>query len=381
MEVVADDRQVVGVAGVEGFLHRGGGVHDVGAALVHVVALPGRAAADLCQGQGGHVVRGDAGAAVVGDLDAAAEFAGCVGIAVEGRTLARGGLAAQVGADGVVVAQRGEEVVPAVVACPARVGVVPGGFGVARVEREELVGGQVCHAPRRGGPQSRGDPGVLGHVLEAAQVFGLVVELVLDLDGDDRSAPGVVQPVQFGADARVVGLDEFEVGGVVGAGPGTGVLYPLGEPAVAGLAVGPGADPHDGVQSALGDHLQEGPEVPVAVEAEVSAVLFVVVPEEVGGDDVDAAGAHAQQLLAPAVTGVSGEVDLAHDREPRAVTAHEMGAGGVDPVRPLGLTHPEMAVQRRCGRAQGQGVHDRPPGSAPGPGRSGRRCRHSTTAR
>ncbi len=377
LEVVADDRQIVGVAGAGRLLHGGRGVGDVGAALVHVVALPGRSAADLGEGQGGHVVRRDERAAVVGRLDAAAEFAGRVGVAVGVGALPGGGPAAEVGTHGVVVAQRGEEEMPSVVPGPSRVGVVPRRLGVARVHGEEFVGGELRLPPGRRGPQRRGDPGVLRHPLEGAEVFGLVVQLVLDLDGDDRPAPGVVEAVEFRADPRVVGPDQVEVGGVVGASPGAGVLDPVREAAVAGFAVCPGADPHHGVHAARAGQLDERADVAVAVEAELAAVLLVVVPEQVGRDDADAPGPHVEEPLPPRLAGAAGEVHLAHDREPGTAAAHQMGARGGDPVRlPLGLAHPEMAAERLRGRAQGHLVHHRSPCLGAGPGSARPAGRH-----
>ncbi len=352
LEVVADHGQVVGVSGVQRLLHSGRGVGDMGAAVVHVVALPGRPGSDLGQREGGDVVRVDQRSTVVGGLDAAAELAGGERVAVEGRPGSGGGLETQVGPHGVVVPQFGEEEVPPCVAGPAGVRVVPGRLRVSGVEREELVRGQFRGAPGGGGPQRGGDPGVAREVFEGPQVFRLVVEFVLDLDGHDGAALGVVEAGQLLADPCVVGADEVEVGRVVGAGAGSRAHDPVREPAVACLAVRPGADAHHGVHAALADQPHEGAQVPVAVEPEFPTVLLVVVPEQVGGHDGHTTGAHVEQSFPPGRARAPGEVDLAHDGEPGTSTAHEVGAGRGDPVRgPVGLAHPEMAGQRCHDRA------------------------------
>ena len=70
---------------------------------------------------------------------------------------------------------------------PRLVGVDPEPVAVAAVQREHLAGRQVGAAPRGRGPERRREAGLARDPLERDQVAGLVVELVLELDGDHRA--------------------------------------------------------------------------------------------------------------------------------------------------------------------------------------------------
>lgn len=267
LEVIGDDGQVIGVTGVVRLLIVLGVVEPLGTAVVQVVALPRRAAAELREGERGDIDRGHQGTPVVGDRHAAAQLTGRVGIAAVVRPRSPWGGRPKVRADGMVVADRGEEVMASHLAGPALVGVLPERLRVAPVQRQQHIRGNVRRAPARRRPQWGCDAHPLGHRAERTQVLRLVVQLVLDLDGHDRTALVVRQAAQLLGDARVVRLDERQVRRIVGA-RGTLLLHqPVGETAVAAFSVRPRPEPDRHVQPELTAQLDEVPDVEGAVEA------------------------------------------------------------------------------------------------------------------
>jgi hypothetical protein len=204
-------------------------------------------------------------------------------------------------------------------------------------------------------------------------VAGLVVELVLELDAEQVRGPAV----ERGAELAEPFGDQGEVAGVVGAVPHAGLLHPVGEAAVAGLAVAPGADPQHHVETLGHAQVDEGGDVEVAAELRLAAPLDVVQPEDVGGDDGDPAGPHQPQPLGPPVPGHPAVVDLAGDRDHRGPVAGQMTAGQRQPrPRVLGVAHPRQAhrlgprtmrdeerfgrhsISSGCNRSQALAPHD-----------------------
>ncbi len=332
LEVVRQHGQVVGIAGGVRLLQGGALTGGVGAAVEHVEALPDRTTTDLGKAQRADVVGVDARPSVVRHRHAAAQLAGGpgepVGEGVRG-TAAHGG-GPQVGADTLVVPLVGEEEVLAAGVGPAAVRLGPEGLGVAAVQREQLVGRELDPAPRGRRPQRGAQSGPLGDPLEGQEVAGLVVELVLDLDGHDRAAVGPVEAAQLFGDRREPGAHGFQIGGVVGARDAVAGQQPVGQAAAPDLRVRPRADTGDEVQPVTGAQLGEPAHVAVAVEADAALDLLVVDPDEVTGDGGHSGRLHLQQFLLPLPGGVARVVELAGDREPGTAAPREPTA--VDPV-------------------------------------------------
>lgn len=53
---------------------------------------------------------------------------------------------------------------------------------------------------------------------------------------------------------------------------------------------------------------------------------MMVIPENIGRDDVDAAALHFEKLLAPFGFRITREVKLTHDRQPRFAITEEAAA-------------------------------------------------------
>ena len=108
--------------------------------------------------------------------------------------------------------------------------------------------------------------------------------------------------------------------------PARAVLNPIGEAAVADLAVAPRPGAHDGEEANLAAGLEEGSQVFLSLPVPLALDLFVVVPKNIARDDFYAAGFHFLQRLAPLGAGIPGKMDLAHDGEPRLAVEEQAAA-------------------------------------------------------
>ena len=177
-------------------------------------------------------------------------------------------------------------------------GGVPGGgvlhpetIGVAAKQREDLALGEIGAAPGRGRPHRCVNSGGPRQPLERDEVTGLVVELILELDSNDR-AVFTDQARELLADRAVPGLNERQVGGIVGPMFDRKLLDPVGEATVAHLTVGPRPNTdHDG-EPHLSACLHEGAQIEITLEPVGALFGFVVIPEHVAGHHGDAAGLH-----------------------------------------------------------------------------------------
>ncbi len=260
---------------------------------------------------------------------------------------------AQVGADREVVADLAVAEVEGRERRPF-LGVGPEPVGVGAVDGQEGLG-DLGAAPAGGRPDRHTQAEVFGDAAQGGQVLGPVVELVVDLGGDDRAAVGVGEPFELGDGLAVEGAHQVEVGGVVGAGRQAAFDEPVGEAAVAGLAVRPGAEADDDVEAVSCGGLDEGAQVAVPVPAEAAGLGLVRLPEDVGGDGVEAAGAGVPEGLGPAFARQARVVDLAADGEPGPAVAFDPPVVDVDAVARAGrLAEREAAAGGRGRRRAAQ---------------------------
>ena len=150
---------------------------------------------------------------------------------------------------------------------------------------------------------------------------------VLDLHPDDRAAVAPVEAVRLRADRVEERGHLLEVDGVILAFFSGD--HPVGKPAVAHLGVDPWPYAHPDRHPVLLAEFQETPEVALAAPVEFPLLLLVEDPDDVGGDDVDPAGLHLQELGLPLGRGIPGVLELAHDRKPGLPVLREIFA--VDP--------------------------------------------------
>jgi hypothetical protein len=169
---------------------------------------------------------------------------------------------------------------------------------------------------------------------------------VFYLRAEDGAAVLEGQAVDLPADLVEEQLNEVEIGGVVGAGVGE-LDEPIGEAAVADFAVRPGTDANPNVHVMPGAQLDKAAEVALAGPVELALHLFMVNPEDVGGDDVDARRLHLEDLVFPLRWRIAREVELAHDGKPGLAVEHEIAAVHLEGVAIRGCaTHVKVAGLR-----------------------------------
>jgi len=198
------------------------------------------------------------------------------------------------------------------------------------------VRGEVERGPAGDGKERRVDAGGDGQLLELGDVFSaaagaVLAVLVLQLGADNGAAILPKKTFDLLADFPVEAGDVVEVDGVIGAVVGD-LDEPVGKAAVAYFAVGPRAGAQVDIHPVLRAELDEVAEVAAAGPVELAFNLFMVDPEDIGGDDVDAARLHLENFILPLVLGNAGVMDLAHHRQPRFAVKHKVAAVHLDRV-------------------------------------------------
>ena len=140
--------------------------------------------------------------------------------------------------------------------------------------------------------------------------------LVFELNADDGAAILPELPAQLLADLLVESLDFGEVDGIVAARAVLLARTQSGRPPLRASPCAQGPMRGIDVHAVLCAERDEGVEVAATAPVELALDLFVVHPDDVGGDDLDAAGLHLEDLGFPILPGYAGVVELAHDREP-----------------------------------------------------------------
>lgn len=283
-----------------------------------------------------------------------------------------------VGADARVVPHVREEVVLAEAGVPRRVRLGPEAVAVPAVQREDLACGQLRSAPCGRRPQRCGDARLACQLLEGEEVLGSVVELVLELDRDDRSAR-LRAAVEGGGELTEPLRHEREVGGIVRAVCDRLRLHPIGQAPVAHFAVRPRPDAQRDLEAGRRALVDERGNVELAVEARVSRQRDVVDPEHVGRGDRDAAGAQLPGALTPSGPRGAAVVQFARDRYPRGAVPDQRAIGDRKAQGALGRCGHGRASRRARPRLgpNGKGHHST---SCPRSGRARKRAVASVTA-
>ena len=120
--------------------------------------------------------------------------------------------------------------------------------------------------------------------------------------------------------------------------------------AVAAFAVCPRAQPQNDLQPGALCVQHKGADVAVAGKIQLSFLLLMVDPEQVGGNQINAAGLHLAKLAVPVFTVVAHKMIFPHDRQPRAGVALKIAARHGN-LLSLGVAAAKMQVpaQQGCG--------------------------------
>ena len=287
----------------------------IGAALEHVVPQPVAPGAQLDIGQRVHTLVGIHEAVIVAAHHAAAHLAAGVG--------ARGGL---IGGLEIISAA---DTVPVVILINVflRGGMLPfvgvenpGPVGIAAPQGHHP--GRISRAaPGRAGKE-RGNQAAFQRDVPQGQdvLFTLVAHehplvgyagghfpsgggvhvFVVQLHADDRAAVLEVQPPGLLADFRVQAADIPQKVGMHRAHLEGLAVQPVGQSAVAHLAMVEGPHPENHIQAVLPAQFNKPAQIPPPGEVKHALLFLNVVPEHIGGYDVHTTHAHLDDLVLPA---------------------------------------------------------------------------------
>ena len=361
LEVVGQHRDVVRIAGRLRFLERGELSDRVRAAVVHVVTGQIAAASDLDECGRVNVERPDDVASVVGAFEAAAELAGRKGIAFVGHPPAVASRPVdwhQVRADGGVVPHPVEEEMRRGRERP-RAG-VPRRVAVAAEDRQharERDARTLRGVPACGGEERRVHAAFDGDRAERIEMGCVAGEFVFKLESDDRAAVGIEEAAEFLPDRAVPAADLGQIAVVVRAEPERFFHEPVGESAIAGFAVDPGAGTDDDFEALFLRLQHEVADREVAGEVEFAFDFLMMDPEKISRNDRDAARLQFRELGGPLFAGHAREMKLAHDRDPRFAVPDEIQAvyadGAAAGIRPaeIEVVREDFRLDERLERA------------------------------
>ena len=157
---------------------------------------------------------------------------------------------------------------------------------------------------------------------------------IFQLHGDDGAAVFPEEPADLDGDFVVEDAGFFEVGGVAAADFQALGEGPVGDAAVADLAVAPRTAADDGFETGVAGGEEEGAEIAAAGPVEAALDFLVMAPKDIGSHNVDTAGLDFEKFFAPLGFGVARVVEFAHDGEPGFAVAEE--AAGVEGERRAG---------------------------------------------
>ncbi len=363
VKVVVPDWVVVGIAGGAAFLKRAVLPDLVCSAVVHVVADQVVAGAELAQGQGIGIHRRDSDSPMVGGLLPRSQLAGGKGIALIGQVPAvRSGLLHQICAHCRIVPLFAEDIVGR-----ERQGtrpLAPGGIRIGGKDREDLVHRDpraACRIPA--GHRVQGNPkaDLLRHSLQRPQVLRPIRQLVLKLHGDHRAAILVEEALYLPKDGGIPPPHQLQIGRIIRAQRKALVQEPVREAPVSRLAVGPWADPQYHKEALLPAELHKGPHIVLPGKVQGSLLFLMADPEQVGGDETDAARLHLGNLPRPVRPRAAGEVKLPHDRKPGfcapgEILTRQVNRIGVPVVSSEVQVMPQNLLRRIVGKATKHGI-------------------------
>ena len=188
-----------------------------------------------------------------------------------------------------------------------------------------------------GGVELRlGEAGVDEDVVDVFHVGVVVAEaavFVFDLDGDDGAAVADLEGRDFLAETQEPGARGGEELRIARAHDHGGIFEePGGKAAEFPLGAGVGAGAEDDVEAFLLGFADELGDVEVAGEVVDAGARLVGVPEDVGGDGVQAHGFRHAQAVAPVFARDAGVVHFAGDDAEGFAVEEELAIGGAEGV-------------------------------------------------
>ena len=195
-----------------------------------------------------------------------------------------------------------------------------------------------------GGREHLDDPAAAQSVTQVGEVGGVAAEgsvLVLDLDGDDRTAVRGLQGHESWDELVVPGVHGGEEAGIARAQSGDAPRQPERDAAVGPLGADVGTGPQEHIEADISGEADEPLDVAPAVETPVALDALVEVPGDVGVDRVRAHRGEAAQPVLPLVGMHPEVVDRAGEDAVGDTVAEDL---------PLAPRQGRCVVRRRGGR-------------------------------
>ncbi len=224
----------------------------------------------------------------------------------------------------------------------------PGGIHIAAVNRQRLVLQDISPTPGGHGVVWHNKAEFLGHLFQGAEMFqpfcfGLgalvaVAVFIFNLDADHRPSVLAHHALGLFRQLRPVTAHMGQIPWIVLPQGEPALNQPVGETAVAAFAVIPRPDPqpHRHLQCSAG--FQKTPQIPGAGEVPLVLLFFMVNPENIAGNDSDAACPHFEDRFPPLVRMPAGKVELPHHRQDRPAVLQQIPAVHLIAITVLGFT-------------------------------------------
>ena len=210
--------------------------------------------------------------------------------------------------------------------------------------------GAVAAVPPGHGVKRDGKADPLRKLLQIQQMLRVIRQFIFQLHGHDRSAVREEKPLDLAVDAAVPMAYQRHIFRVRLPQRKRLLQQPIREATVAAFAVCPRAQPQNDLQPGALCVQHKGADVAVAGKIQLSFLLLMVDPEQVSGDQINAAGLHLAKLAVPVFPVVAHKMVFPHDRQPRAGVALKIAARHGN-LLSLGVAAAKMQVpaQQGCG--------------------------------
>ena len=286
----------------------------IGTTVVHIVAQQVGTTAQLDQRHRIGILGIDIGTTMVGRSHSATQLARKVRILLVALVDLLLLLTQQVGTNSRRRAELLEVESLIVVACCLFRRLVPETIGIVAIEGQHLAKGygSTQFGPSCTGVERQVETYLEGYLLEGHQVFATTTVLVVELGSHHGTAIFPLQALYLGEDLAVEFLGKTEEDTVLFAQLAALLEHPVGDTAVAHLAVTERTQAKHHRHLFLFAYLQESAQVTLTVPTEDTLLLFDMVPEDIGGNDGHPTLLHLPDLCLPLVLRQSRIVYLTH---------------------------------------------------------------------
>ena len=325
LEIVGFDRDIKHIAVDGGFLQGRELAVRILAAVIHVVADPRTAAADLAKSERCRISRVQTTPAVIRNEHSTACLRSQKGIPIPAFGIFPARHSIHIAGDGFIDPLSTEKVIVGDVGGNLRRS-LPSRLRIGPIKRNHLAFRHRIYHPRptRLRKKRHIHASLDRKFFERHQIFRRARILVVELDPDHRPAilPKVTLHLQ--ADLMVETLHRGEIFRVLrpqppalGCRPLLAFLDPVRKSSIARLAIAPRPDSHNRHQAHIPANLEKAAEIFSPLPIPLPLDFLMMIPEDISGNDADSPIPHFDQRLAPFLMRVSGKMELPDHWKPR----------------------------------------------------------------